>query len=97
LSQLAAEHKYRNRKEMTAVDQPTSLNLFDEDVYNAMDDKGHIVRKDMFKGKYVRAALYCLNLCSIEVLSVVKGMQNLMAFKIGMNIWCRFSTVVLCG
>jgi hypothetical protein len=40
------------------VDQPTSLNLFDEDVYNAMDDKGHIVRKDMFKGKHARTALY---------------------------------------
>lgn len=68
LSQLAAEHRYRYRKEMTAVDQPTSLNLFDEDVYNAMDDKGHIVRKDMFKGTYHRS-------CSFSFISCVEIMH----------------------
>ena len=33
---------------------PTSLDLFNEDVYASMDSNGHIVRKDMFKGsKYL--------------------------------------------
>lgn len=73
LSQLAAEHRYRYRKELTAVDQPTSLNLFDEDVYNAMDEKGHIVRKDMFKGAYDRShsisiILYVLKFCTFSLI-----------------------------
>ena len=51
--QLAEEHRYRNRKVVTPADMPTSLDLFDEDVHNAMDEYGHIVRKDMFKGSAV--------------------------------------------
>lgn len=47
---LAEEHKFRYGKEITASDMPTSLNLYNEDVYAAMDENGHIVRKDMFKG-----------------------------------------------
>jgi hypothetical protein len=53
-AQLAEEHRHRNRKIVTPVDMPTSLDLFDEDVHKAMDEHGHIVRKDMFKGNAVR-------------------------------------------
>lgn len=56
--QLAEEHRHRYRKVVTPVDMPTSLDLFDEDVHKAMDEHGHIVRKDMFKGKTARHLLH---------------------------------------
>ena len=60
VSQLAAEHQHRYRKELTAPDMPTSLDLFNEDVYASMDSNGHIVRKDMFKGiRFVPCYWYC--------------------------------------
>jgi len=47
---LAEEHKSRYGKEITPVDMSTSLKMYNEDVHAAMDENGHIVRKDMFKG-----------------------------------------------
>jgi RIB43A len=37
-------------KQATAPDMATSLNVFNEDVYNALDANGRIIRRDHFKG-----------------------------------------------
>ena len=47
---LAAEARIRNGKVVHPANMATSLDLFNEDLYMAMDDQGRIIRRDHFKG-----------------------------------------------
>ena len=47
---LAAEARIRNGKVIHPANMATSLDLFNEDLYMAMDEQGRIIRRDHFKG-----------------------------------------------
>jgi hypothetical protein len=43
-------HRERNKKNVGSIDDPTSLDVFDEDQTKAWDENGRIIRRDAFKG-----------------------------------------------